>query len=129
MAGNFYGGQFFGGGFFGAITPIVIIDTHDGGDEKRRDEAKLEAKREFRRHIEAAFDSKFQPAVADIIAPYVETPMDYAATTLPPIDYDRMFADMDRILRDIERAKLAYQAEIIYQAEMDDEEAILLLLS
>ena len=109
----------------GAVPPppITLIDTHDGDKRKHKrfdEEAKKRAER--RKEIIAAYEELVEgkPRVAqEIVAPFVEVDVEITAKTIPVarIDFDALLNDvarMERLYRELQ--------------ELDDEEALLLLL-
>ena len=103
--------------------PVVLIDTHDGDKRKHKrfdEEAKKRAER--RKKIIAAYEELVEgkPRVAqEIVAPFVEVDVETTAETIPVarIDFDALLNDvarMERLYRELQ--------------ELDDEEALLLLL-
>ena len=112
-------------GDVGTVTvvpqPVIIIDdTHDGRrfKEQLKRERKLRAKKKqaildaFERIVEG------RPEIAEeIAAPYVVTrPKAKSAPTGPTINYDALFADLDRVQR-------IWDTHL----EMDDEDVLTLL--
>lgn len=97
----------------------VIPDSHDGGDNYRRRQREYKLSNdEFRAQIEAAFDSVISPQVAKIVAPYVEMVSEPPKLeTLQGINWTAIYADMERISREIDAIR-----------EADDEEALWLLM-
>jgi len=102
--------------------PVVLIDTHDGDkrkDRKFREEAKKRAER--RQEIIAAYEELVEgkPRVAqEIVAPFVEVAVvDAEVVPVAQINFDALLNDvarMERLYRELQ--------------ELDDEEALLLLL-
>ena len=106
-----------------AVVPqpiIVIDDTHDG----RRFKEQLERERKLRAKKKQAILDAFErivegrPEIAEeIAAPYVVTrPKAKSAPTGPTINYDALFADLDRVQR-------IWDTHL----EMDDEDVLTLL--
>ena len=104
-----------------APPPIVIIDdTHDG----RRFKEQLERERKLREKKKQAILDAFErivegrPEIAEeIAAPYVVTrPKAKSAPTGPTINYDALFADLDRVQR-------IWDTHL----ELDDEDVLTLL--
>ena len=102
-----------------SATPIVVIDTHDG-DQKRRKkfDDDTEARKRRRAQIQDAYETLLEdrPQVVEaIVAPFTK-PAVKASTAVPSLDWDALLNDLDA-------------AEKIYAAylEMDDEEVLLLL--
>lgn len=99
---------------------IVIDDTHDG----RRFKEQLERERKLREKKKQAILDAFErivegrPEIAEeIAAPYVVTrPKAKSAPTGPTINYDALFADLDRVQR-------IWDTHL----EMDDEDVLTLL--
>jgi len=104
-------------------APIIIVDdTHDGDYHKKlkkrfnKEDQRLKQKR---RDIVAAYERivEGKPDIADEIAkPFIVTDLKKTENGKPKIDYDRMFADLNRIER--------IWAEYL---EMDDEDMLVLL--
>jgi len=102
--------------------PVVLIDTHDGDKRKHKrfdEEAKKRAKR--REEVIAAYEELVEgkPRVAqEIISPFVEVDLTQPdGIPVAQINFDALLADVariDRLYRELQ--------------EMDDEEALLLLL-
>lgn len=102
--------------------PVVLIDTHDGDkrkDQKFREEAKKRAQR--RDEVIAIYEELVEgkPRIAaEIVAPFVETTMvDGEVVPVARIDFDALLNDINRL--EMLRRELE---------ELDDEEALLLLL-
>ena len=102
--------------------PVILIDTHDGDKRKHKrfdEEAKKRAKR--REEVIAAYEELVEgkPRVAqEIISPFVEVDLTQPdGIPVAQINFDALLNDVTRIER-------------IYRElqEMDDEEALLLLL-
>jgi len=100
-------------------TPIVVIDTHDGDQKRRRKfDDDTETRRRRRAQIQDAYETLLEdrPQVVEaIVAPFTK-PAVKASTAVPSLDWDALLNDLDA-------------AEKIYAAylEMDDEEVLLLL--
>ena len=102
--------------------PVILIDTHDGDKRKHKrfdEEAKKRAKR--RQEVIAAYEELVEgkPRVAqEIISPFVEVDLTQPdGIPVAQINFDALLADVariDRLYRELQ--------------EMDDEEALLLLL-
>jgi hypothetical protein len=102
--------------------PVVLIDTHDGDKRKHKrfdEEAKKRAQR--RQEIIAAYEELVEgkPRVAqEIVAPFVEVAVvDAEVVPVAQINFDALLNDvarMERLYRELQ--------------ELDDEEALLLLL-
>ena len=113
-------------GSVGTVTPsapppiVIIDDTHDG----RRFKEQLERERKLREKKKQAILDAFErivegrPEIAEeIAAPYVVTrPKAKSAPTGPTINYDALFADLDRVQR-------IWDTHL----EMDDEDVLTLL--
>jgi hypothetical protein len=110
-------------GSVGTVTPsappiVIIDDTHDG----RRFKEQLERDRKLRAKKKQAILDAFErivegrPEIAEeIAAPYVVT-RPKAKSAPPTINYDALFADLDRVQR-------IWDTHL----EMDDEEVLTLL--
>jgi hypothetical protein len=103
-------------------APIVVDDTHDGDYHKKlkkrfnKEDQRLKQKR---KDIVAAYERivEGKPDIADEIAkPFIVTDLKKTENGKPKIDYDRMFADLNKIER--------IWAEYL---EMDDEDMLVLL--
>ena len=102
--------------------PVILIDTHDGDKRKHKrfdEEAKKRAKR--REEVIAAYEELVEgkPREAqEIISPFVEVDLTQPdGIPVAQINFDALLADVariDRLYRELQ--------------EMDDEEALLLLL-
>jgi hypothetical protein len=102
--------------------PVILIDTHDGDKRKHRrfdEEAQKRAKR--RQEVIAAYEELVEgkPRIAqEIISPFVEVDLTQPdGIPVAQINFDALLADvtrMERLYRELQ--------------EMDDEEALLLLL-
>mgnify|MGYP006283670889 FL=1 len=102
--------------------PVILVDTHDGDKRKHRrfdEEAQKRAKR--RQEVIAAYEELVEgkPRVAqEIISPFVEVDLTQPdGIPVAQINFDALLADVariDRLYRELQ--------------EMDDEEALLLLL-
>lgn len=104
-----------------APQPVIVIDdTHDG----RRFKEQLERERKLREKKKQAILDAFErivegrPEIAEeIAAPYVVTrPKGKSAPTGPTINYDALFADLDRVQR-------IWDTHL----ELDDEDVLTLL--
>jgi hypothetical protein len=103
-------------GFSFGKTTIFTIDTHDGGDKKRKFADETEKKRKKRAEIVRLYEQLVEgkPDVArEIALPILQNP---SIIELKSINFDELLADLSRI-------------DKIYQAwiEMDDEEVLALL--
>ena len=102
-----------------SATPIVVIDTHDGDQKRRRKfDDDTDARKRRRAQIQDAYETLLEdrPQVVEaIVAPFTK-PAVKASTAVPSLDWDALLNDLDA-------------AEKIYAAylEMDDEEVLLLL--
>lgn len=97
------------------VTPIVVLDTHDGDYLKKKFAKEIQDKKRRKDEIIYAFERivEGRPDVAtEIAAPYTEK----RASTLPAIDYDKMLDDLDRVER-------IWNLHI----QLDDEEVMMLL--
>jgi len=107
--------------------PVVIVDGHDGGKNthKKRKEPRYDEdskRRELRRkEVISIYEELVEGrprVVAEIVAPFVETPVPaYAIPAVEQIDFDALLADVERL-----------QALYREMQEKDDEEVLLLLL-
>lgn len=102
-------------------TPVVVVDTHDG-DEKRKKafEKEAAAKAKKKAELKAIYEELVEgkPRIAEeIVAPFmVVTEIAESGTVSPIIDYDKLLLSLDTV------AQLYRE----YQ-ELDDEEVLLLL--
>ena len=102
--------------------PVVLIDTHDGGKNKRKQPRYDEdfKRREARRNeVIAVYEELVEGrprVVAEIVAPFVETAAPFDVPPVNAIDFDALLADVTRV-------------EALYREleEVDDEEVLLLL--
>jgi hypothetical protein len=104
-----------------SATPIVVIDTHDG-DQKRRKkfDDDTEARKRRRAQIQDAYEVLLEgrpEVVAAIAAPFVDAPK------TPGIALQPATVNWDALLADLEATNRLYEAYV----EMDDEEVLLLL--
>ena len=101
-------------------TPVVVIDTHDGEEKrKKRYQAEIEAKEQKKAELRAIYEELVEGKVPvqEIVAPYmVVTEHKETATVQPVIDYDKLLSSLDTV----DKLYRAYQ-------ELDDEEVLLLL--
>jgi hypothetical protein len=102
-------------------TPVVVIDTHDGDEKrKKRYQDEVAAKEKKKAELKAIYEELVEgkPQIAEeIVAPYmVVTESVKTATVTPVIDYDRMLSSIDTV----QKLYREYQ-------ELDDEEVLLLL--
>jgi len=101
----------------------VVVDTHDGGRIRLRDERKRLAREEFRRTITEAFESILEPELAKIVRPYIAKTDNEVRfekiipEQLPDRTWSAMYRDMDAIL-----------TQVRFLEELDDEEAIMMLM-
>jgi hypothetical protein len=117
-------GKSFGGAWgksFGVpVSPIVLMDMHDGGPRKHRFADEIETKRLKREDLIEAYERLVEGkvrAVQAIVKPFADTPAKANKTIAAhKIDFDKMLADIDRT----ERLWNLY-------VEMDDEDILLLL--
>lgn len=104
-----------GSATWGYVTPIVVVDTHDGGKSKKRWAKEKADKKRRREEIVYAFERivEGRPEIAqEIAAPYLEK----RASNLPAIDYTKMLKDVARVERILS-----------LHIELDDEEVMMLL--
>ena len=104
-------------------TPVIVVDdTHDGDHrkkQKKRFDKENQRLKQKRKDIVAAYERivEGKPDIADEIAkPFIVTDLKKTENGKPKIDYDKMFADLNRIER--------IWAEYL---EMDDEDMLVLL--
>ncbi|MSQ98126.1 MAG: hypothetical protein EXR85_02340 [Xanthomonadales bacterium] len=97
------------------VTPIIVVDTHDGERVKKRWAKEKADKKRRREEIVYAFERivEGRPEIAqEIAAPFLEK----RASNLPAIDFDKM-------IRDVNRVERIWNLHL----ELDDEEVMLLL--
>jgi hypothetical protein len=110
------------GAFTGVVqvAPIIIVDTHDGGPNRRKQEADKQKQR--RDEVIALFEQIIEgkPLVAEeIAAPFIKQA---TISNLKSIDFINT-VDFDALMTDLVRVQQVYDAYI----EMDDEEVLALL--
>lgn len=110
------------GAFAGVVqvAPIIIVDTHDGGPKRRKQEADKQKQR--RDEVIALFEQIIEgkPLVAEeIAAPFIKQA---TISNLKSIDFINT-VDFDALMTDLVRVQQVYDAYI----EMDDEEVLALL--
>jgi len=110
------------GAFTGVVqvAPIVVIDTHDGGPKRRKQEADKQKKR--RAEVVALFEHLVEgkPLIAEVIAaPFIKQA---TISELNAVDFVKT-VDFDALMADLSRVQQIYDAYI----EMDDEEVLALL--
>lgn len=110
------------GAFTGVVqvAPIIIVDTHDGGTKRRKQEADKQKQR--RNEVIALFEQIIEgkPLVAEeIAAPFIKQA---TISNLKSIDFINT-VDFDALMADLVRVQQVYDAYI----EMDDEEVLALL--
>jgi hypothetical protein len=102
------------------VAPIIIVDTHDGGPKRRKQESDKQKQR--RDEIIALFEHivEGKPLVAEeIAAPFIKQA---TISNLKSIDFINT-VDFDALMADLERVQQIYDAYI----DMDDEEDLALL--
>lgn len=102
-------------------TPIVVVDTHDGDEKRKKRYAEENAAKERKKaELKAIYEELVEgkPRIAEeIVAPYMVVTEDVkAATVTPVIDYDKLLTSLDTV----QKLYREYQ-------ELDDEEVLLLL--
>ena len=110
------------GAFTGVVqvAPIVVVDTHDGGPKRRKQEADKQKKR--RAEVVALFEHLVEgkPLIAEVIAaPFIKQA---TISELNAVDFVKT-VDFDALIADLSRVQQIYDAYI----EMDDEEVLALL--
>jgi hypothetical protein len=110
------------GAFTGVVqvAPIVVVDTHDGGPKRRKQEADKQKKR--RDDVLALFEHLVEgkPLIAEVIAaPFIKQA---TISELNAVDFVKT-VDFDALIADLSRVQQIYDAYI----EMDDEEVLALL--
>lgn len=103
-------------------APVILVDTHDGDNKKKkRFDAEAEKRAKRRQEIIAAYEELVEgkPRVAqEIVAPFVEVAVVNAEVVpVAQINFDALLNDVARMER------LYWELQ-----ELDDEEALLLLL-
>jgi hypothetical protein len=105
-------------------APVILVDTHDGDNKKKkRFDAEAEKRAKRRQEIIAAYEELVEgkPRVAqEIVAPFVETTVEVEQETAMPVAQ----INFDALLNDVVRMERLYRE----LQELDDEEALLLLL-
>lgn len=104
-----------GSATWGYVTPVVVVDTHDGKRSRKRWAKERADKKRRREEIVYAFERivEGRPEIArEIAAPFLEK----RASNLPAIDYTMMMKDLDRVER-------IWNLHL----ELDDEEVMMLL--
>ena len=102
-------------------TPVIVVDTHDGEEKRKKKYAKeIEAKERKKAELKAIYEELVEGkprVVEEIVAPYMVVTEDVkTATVKPQIDYDKLLSSLDTV----EKLYREYQ-------ELDDEEVLLLL--
>lgn len=102
-------------------TPVVVVDTHDGEEKRKKKYAEETAAKERKKaELKAIYEELVEgkPRIAEeIVAPYMVVTEDVkAATVRPEIDYDRLINSLDTV----QKLYREYQ-------ELDDEEVLLLI--
>jgi hypothetical protein len=105
-------------------APVILVDTHDGDNKKKkRFDAEAEKRAKRRQEIIAAYEELVEgkPRVAqEIVAPFVETTVEVEQETAMPVAQ----INFDALLNDVVRMERLYRE----LQELDDEEALLLLV-
>lgn len=105
-------------------APVILVDTHDGDNKKKkRFDAEAEKRAKRRQEIIAAYEELVEgkPRVAqEIVAPFVETNVEVEQETAIPVAQ----INFDALLNDVVRMERLYRE----LQELDDEEALLLLV-
>jgi hypothetical protein len=104
-----------------APVPIVVIDTHDGGDKlqkrfKKETETRDRRKQQIQDLYEELVELKPQTA-AEIVAPFVPN----------AVKGTKAQFDFDAFLKTLDRTEALYGALQRELAEIDDEDVLLLL--
>jgi hypothetical protein len=125
FGGGYFGSGYYGNGYWGSggvTPPVVIIDTHDGGRQKRRLASQKEARERLRAQIRQAIDGP----QAQFIIPALER---VAATgdgdLAARVDIGEVLAQT-ALWRSVLEAADAYAAREA-EIDADDEEVISLL--
>src|SRR3990167_6812812 len=125
---GYFGAGWFGSGYWGPGADVV--DTHDGGDDRRRqreaEKRSPEQIKRFRRdreHLRAVIREAFDgpPEVRAIVAPFVAA--DEPITAQAHIDYGALLMAADTL-----RALADWQERIAYERSIDDDDEEVLLL-
>lgn len=111
------------GSFIGVVqaAPILIIDTHDGGKQKKKFDAEKVKKDRQKQEIIDLYEQIVEgkpKLAAEIVEPYVKT-----ATISEIKSTNAINIDFDSLINDLSRIQQLYDAHI----EMDDEEVLALL--
>ena len=111
------------GSFVGSVetAPIIIIDTHDGGKQKKKFDAEKAKKDRQKQEIIDLYEQIVEgkpKLAAEIVEPYVKT-----ATISEIKSTNAINIDFDSLINDLSRIQQLYDAHI----EMDDEEVLALL--
>lgn len=109
------------GSFTGTVevNPIIVIDTHDGGDKKKKFAEEKAKKQRQKQEIIDLYEQIVEgkpKLAAEIVEPYVKTATISEIKSANNIDFDSLLNDLVRIQQ-------IYDAHI----EMDDEEVLALL--
>ena len=109
------------GVFVGSVqtAPIIVVDTHDGGKQKKKFNAEKARKQRQKQEIIDLYEQIVEgkpKLAAEIVEPYVKTATISEIKSLPSIDFDSLMNDLARIQQ-------LYDAHI----EMDDDEVLALL--
>lgn len=101
---------------FQIVRSIILVDTHDGFDTKKKFKKEVAAKERRKRQLVEIYEElvEARPAVAaSIVEPFTQK---ISETSGKSIDFDALLADLDRVQR-------------LYRAlqEVDDEDVLLLL--
>ena len=109
------------GAFVGSVqtAPIIVVDTHDGGKQKKKFNAEKAKKDRQKQEIIDLYEQIVEgkpKLAAEIVEPYVKQATISEIKSLPSIDFDSLMNDLTRIQQ-------LYDAHI----EMDDDEVLALL--
>ena len=111
------------GAFVGNVenAPILIVDTHDGGKQKKKFAAEQAKKQRQKQEIIDLYEQIVEgkpKLAAEIVEPYVKQATISEINSLNTINID-----FDSFIKDLARIQQLYDAHI----EMDDEEVLALL--
>lgn len=107
------------------INQVVLVDTHDGDNRKRRFRKEIDERQKRHKQLldvyEAVLEESPQVAI-EIAKPYLAEPQPDIPSAPPSINFDAMLSNMAAV----ERLMQEYR-EMDARRELDDEEALALL--
>ena len=101
---------------FQIVLAIVLVDTHDGFDTKKKFKKEVDAKERRKRQLVEIYEElvEARPAIAAaIVEPFTQK---IPETSARSINFDALLADLDRV-----------QSLYREMQEVDDEDVLLLL--